>query len=253
MTQSQAPIVLFCDFGLPYTGQMKARLCLEAPGVPVIDLFHDVPAYDIQAGSVLLAAHADDFPVGSLFLCVVDPGVGTTQRQPGVLFAGGRWFIGPFNGLFEHVVRRYGEDAKADIKAFEIVADQVAVSATFHGRDIFAPAAARLARGDQSGLKPVELKTIRKAEFQEDVRAVIYVDGFGNLMTGIRAKSLRADETIEILGHQLAMVRTFGDVEPGTLIVYENAVGLLEIAASQANAHDILRISTLPSVKIVKL
>ena len=245
--------MLFCDFGLPYTGQMKARLCREALTSPVIDLFHDVPAYDIQAGSVLLAAHADDFPMGSIFLCVVDPGVGTDQRQPGVLFAGGRWFVGPFNGLFEHVVRRYGEDAKADIKAFEIIADQAAVSATFHGRDIFAPAAARLAKGDQSGLKPVKLKAIRKAEFQEDVRAVIYVDEFGNLMTGIRAKSLRDDEAIEILGHQLAMVRTFGDVEPGTLIVYENAVGLLEIAANQANAHDILRISTLPRIKIVKL
>lgn len=247
--QSQAPFVLFCDFGLPYTGQMKARLCGDAPDTPIIDLFHDVPAFDIEAGSVLLAAHACDFPLGSIFLCVVDPGVGTDQRQPGVVFAGGRWFVGPLNGLFEHVLRRYGKDAQA----FEIIADQSFVSATFHGRDIFAPTAARLAKGDQSRLKPIMLKSIRKADFQDDVRAVIYVDGFGNLMTGMRAKSLAKGQTVEVLGCKLPMVRTFGDVEPGTLLVYENAVGLLEIAASQASAHDVLCISTLPKIKIVKL
>ena len=138
------PIVLFCDFGLPYTGQMKARLFADAPRCPVIDLFHDVPAHDVQAGSALLAAHVRDFPKGTIFLSVVDPGVGSNQRRPGVVYAGGWWFVGPLNGLFEHVLREFSEDAKV-FEIPETTEDPETISATFHGRDIFAPQAARLA------------------------------------------------------------------------------------------------------------
>jgi len=244
-----APIVLFCDFGLPYTGQMKSRLLCDAPNTPVIDLFHDVPAYDIQAGSVLLSAYVSDFPKGTIFVCVVDPGVGSDQRKSGAVFAGGRWFVGPLNGLFEHVLRRYEEGAKA----FEITWAPESLSSTFHGRDLFAPVAAQLANGDLSGLLEVELDTVRHKAFDDDIKALIYIDQFGNIMTGIRAESLKDDETIEIRGCKMPRFQTFSDTESGAPFVYENSVGLMEISTNQGNAFETLEISAFYPLKIVKV
>jgi len=247
------PIVLFCDFGLPYTGQMKARLLAGAPDHLVIDLFHDVPAHDVRAGSVLLAAFADDFPEGSVFVCVVDPGVGGDTRKPGVVFAGGRWFVGPLNGVFEHVLRRWPDDAKA----YEITSIPETLSATFHGRDLFAPVAAMVANGvangDRGGLLPLDLDLGRHPEFSDDVAEIIYADGFGNLMTGVRAATLASDETVDVMGRKLPRVRTFSDVESGVLFCYENAVGLMEIAANQGNAQNILQIGPSTPIKVTKV
>jgi len=245
MAFSSVPIVLFCDFGLPYTGQMKGRILQElgeqAPHHPIIDLFHDVPAHAVQAGSVLLAAHAADFPPGSVFVCVVDPGVGSKARKPGAVFAGGRWFVGPLNGLFEHVLRRW---PKSEVKAFEITWKPPHLSASFHGRDLFAPIAAQIAvSGAQTqGLAELDLEDVRHPEFADDVAEVIYVDDFGNIFTGVRWETLGNDDTIEVLGWVLPRARTFSDVEAGTLFIYKNAVGLVEIAANLANAQKILDI-----------
>ncbi|MFC1673843.1 S-adenosyl-l-methionine hydroxide adenosyltransferase family protein [Pseudomonadota bacterium] len=249
MTKACAPIVLFCDFGLPYTGQMKAKLVQGAPNHTIIDLFHDVPAHDVRAGSVLLAAHAADFPVGCVFVCVVDPGVGSDQRKPGVVFAGGRWFVGPLNGLFEHVLRRWPIDAKA----YEVTWSPEYLSASFHGRDLFAPVAAFIARGDLSGLAPVAIDDVCRSDFPDDVLEIVYVDSFGNLMTGLRWDSLAADETIEVAGRVLPRLRTFSDAESGQLFVYENAVGLTEIAANQGNARNKLEIGPGTRIKVIKV
>lgn len=244
-----APIVLFCDFGLPYTGQMKARLLSGAPQHPIVDLFWDIPAHDICAGSVLLAAHAGDFPEGSTFVCVVDPGVGSNARKPGAVFAGGRWFIGPLNGLFEHTLRRWPEGARA----FEIVWQPPSpfLSATFHGRDLFAPIAARVAREDLGALTPVSLEDIRHTDFPDDVAETIYADGFGNLMTGIRALSIGACDGVEIAGRVLPRRQTFAEGESGSLFVYENAVGLMEVSAVGGNAQDMLGVKLGSCIKII--
>jgi len=242
------PIVLFCDFGLPYTGQMKGRLLADAPEHRVIDLFHDVPAHDVRAGSVLLAAFSDDLPQGSVFVCVVDPGVGSATRQPGAVFAGGRWFIGPLNGVFEHVLRRWPDDAKA----YEITSVPETLSSTFHGRDLFAPEAAKVANGDRGGLSPLDLHALRHPEFCDDVAEIIYADGFGNLMTGVRAATLGSDETVDVMGRKLPRVRTFSDVESGVIFCFENAVGLMEIAVNQGNAQVILQIGPSTPIKVTK-
>jgi S-adenosyl-L-methionine hydrolase (adenosine-forming) len=99
-------IVLFTDFGLqgPYTGQMKAVLCRMAPGIPAVDLFADAPVGNPRASAYLLAAYAEWFAVGTVFVAVVDPGVGGA-RPPIILEADGRWYVGPGNGLFELVER----------------------------------------------------------------------------------------------------------------------------------------------------
>ena len=93
-------IVLFTDFGVggPYTGQVKAVLRLAAPDTDIIDLFADAPAHDPKAAAYLLAAYVEEFPRGTVFLCVVDPGVGGA-RTPGVFNVDGRWYVGPENGL----------------------------------------------------------------------------------------------------------------------------------------------------------
>ena len=102
-------ILLFSDFGLegPYTGQVKAVLCQTAPGVPVIDLFADAPAAQPKPAAYLLAAYGVWFPPGTVLLAVVDPGVGGS-RAAVIVEAGGRWYVGPDNGLFELAARRSG-------------------------------------------------------------------------------------------------------------------------------------------------
>ena len=134
-------IVLFTDFGLtgPYTGQMKAVLARNAPAVPVIDLFADAPAFQPYLSAYLLGAYCGAVPQGGVLLGVVDPGVGT-DRLPLVVRADGRWYVGPDNGLFELVMRR-----AAVVEAWTIDWRPDRLSASFHGRDLFAPVAAKLA------------------------------------------------------------------------------------------------------------
>lgn len=249
MSKPCPPIVLYCDFGLPYTGAMKARLAQDAPDHPIIDLFHDVPVYDVRAGSVLLAPHATDFPQGSVFVCVVDPGVGTDARMPGAIHAGGRWFVGPLNGLFEHVLRRWPHDAKA----YEITWRPENLSASFHGRDLFSPIAARIATGNLEGLAPLDMDQVRHADFPDDLAEVVYADGFGNLITGVRVESLGPNDALAVAGRVLARRRTFGECESGSLFCYENAVGLMEIAANRGNAREILSIGPGTAIKIAKV
>src|SRR5262249_47000472 len=136
-------IALFTDFGAagPYVGQMKAVLCREAPAVPVIDLMADAPACEPKSSAYLLAALAPWLSAGSVCLAVVDPGVGG-RRAPIVVEADGRRFVGPDNGLFELVARR-----AAAAQAWEIAWRPPQLSASFHGRDLFAPVAGRLAAG----------------------------------------------------------------------------------------------------------
>jgi S-adenosylmethionine hydrolase len=137
-------IVLFTDFGLegPYTGQMKAVLHRTAPGIAIIDLFADASAGNPRASAYLLAAYAAWFPAGTVFVCVVDPGVGS-ERPAVMVEADGRWYVGPGNGLFEILQRRAERT-----RCWEIDWKPERISASFHGRDLFAPVAAMLARGD---------------------------------------------------------------------------------------------------------
>jgi S-adenosylmethionine hydrolase len=232
-------IVLFTDFGLsgPYVGQMKVVLAREAPGVPVIDLFADAPAFDPQAAAYLLPAYAAEFPMGTVILAVVDPGVGS-QRAPLAVQADGRWYVGPDNGLFALVTRR-----AADARVWEVTWQPPRLSASFHGRDLFAPVAAFLARGEAPPGRErgtAEIARAPGADWPDDLARVVYVDGFGNAMTGLRAAAVPAEHTIAVAGRSLARARTFSDLPPGTPFWYENANGLAEIAVNQGSAADLL-------------
>jgi S-adenosylmethionine hydrolase len=168
-------IVLFTDFGLhgPYTGHMKAVLHQMAPGIPVIDLFADAPVSNPKASAYLLAAYAAWFPTDTVFLCVVDPGVGGT-RPPIIVEADGRWYVGPGNGLFEMVQRR-----AVDTRSWIIDWRPGRLSASFHGRDLFAPVAALLARGEPPPGHPRRDEADRRRDWPDDLGEIVYVDHFG--------------------------------------------------------------------------
>jgi len=224
-------IVLFTDFGAadPYVGQMHAVLAREAPQARVIDLLHAVPDYDIRAGAYLLPALAAEFPPGSIFVCVVDPGVGGPRRAV-MLRADERWYVGPDNGLFHVLARR----ARAP-EAWAIEFRPPRLSASFHGRDLFAPVAARLARGDWPPCAATAL-TAPAGDWPEDLPAVVYVDHYGNAMTGLRASAIDRARAIRIAGRELRHAAVFSAVPPGTAFWYVNSIGLVEIAVNRGSA-----------------
>lgn len=232
-------IVLFTDFGDagPYAGQMKAVLGREAPGVEVVDLMHDAPAFEAKWSAYLLASLIDVFPTGVVFLCIVDPGVGG-ERKPIVVEADGRWYVGPDNGLFELVIRRAN-----DIRLWHITWRPERLSASFHGRDLFAPVAAMLARGEEVPGEECPIEEARRPEWPDELAEIIYIDHFGNAMTGLRAASLPADTDLEIHERRLAKGRTFSEMPSGQPFWYENANGLAEIAVNQGRARELLGIS----------
>ena len=185
-------IALFTDFGLtgPYTGQVKAVLAREAPGVPVVDLFADLPVGDPKSAAYLLAAYAVWFAPPIVLLAVVDPGVGSARRAI-VVEADGRFYVGPENGLFEPVLRR-----AATARGWEIVWRPELLSPSFHGRDLFAPVAAKLAIGGAGPAILRETEISRMPDWPDDLPAIAYIDHFGNAMTGTRAAVLpRRDPT----------------------------------------------------------
>lgn len=228
-------IVLFTDFGLsgPYVGQMKAVLHRLAPQQAIIDLFADAPVHNIRTNAYLLAAYSEGFEPGTVFVAVVDPGVGTTQRAPVVLKLDGRWFVGPDNGLFDILLRRAQQ-----AQVWRIRWRPKHLSNSFHGRDLFAPVAARVATGDLSALEESPHDDSRINDWPEELSEIIYIDHFGNLITGIRASAVTAQCGLAYRGETVPRLRTFADVPVGSPLCYENANGLLEIALNQGRAAD---------------
>lgn len=225
-------ILLFTDFGLsgPYTGQVKAALAQQAPGVPVINLFADAPAFDPQLSAYLLAAYAPALPMGSVFLCVVDPGVGT-DRHPLIVEADGRLFVGPDNGLFAILARR-----ATTLRVWRIDWRPERLSASFHGRDLFAPVAARLALGQEVERGALDPAAIARPDWPDDLARIVYVDVYGNAMTGLRAATLPHTALLRIGERVARRGRTFADVPAGAALWYENSNGLAEIAVNRGRA-----------------
>ncbi|HZB93584.1 MAG TPA: SAM-dependent chlorinase/fluorinase [Stellaceae bacterium] len=239
-------IALFTDFGLagPYTGQMKAVLQQEAPGVPVIDLFADAPSRNPKAAAYLLAAYGAWFPAGTVLLAVVDPGVGG-ERAALVVEADGRFYVGPDNGLFELVRRR-----SAQARVFEITWRPPRLSASFHGRDLFAPVAAMLARGERPAAEERPAHFGRHPDWPDDLAEIVYLDHYGNAMTGLRAASLPAEAVLVAGGRRIPRARTFSGAAPGAPLWYENANGLAEIAVNLGRADAALGLSLGTAVMV---
>ncbi|SDE70049.1 SAM hydrolase/SAM-dependent halogenase family protein [Rhodospira trueperi] len=226
-------LALFTDFGLegPYTGQMKAVLHRDAPGVAVIDLCADAPVFDAMASAYLLAALVPWLPAGTVVVGVVDPGVGS-DRGTLMLNADGRWYVGPDNGLFAMVARRATTGA-----VYPVFPASGPISASFHGRDLFAPTAARLARGERPPESTVRPMTAAdRPDWPDDLPRIVYIDRYGNAMTGMRAAFLPETAEIVVHGSTARRARTFSDVPVGQAFWYENANGLAELAVNQGRA-----------------
>lgn len=227
-------IVLFTDLGLegPYIGQILAVLYREAPDIPVINLQADVPASDPLSSAYLLAAYIPSFPIGSVFLCIVDPGVGSA-RLPLAVRVDHMWFVAPDNGLLELVMRR-----ATIVNPFAITWEPSHLGASFHGRDLFAPIAARLARGQNVSCTSVSLRAISRPEWVDDLLSIVYIDKFGNSITGLRATLVKAQTILGCGVHRVQWARTFYEVPIGTAFWYENSNGLVEIAVNQGRASE---------------
>lgn len=243
-------IALFTDFGIkgPYLGQMEAVLADQAPAQPVVNLMADAPAFNPRASAYLLAALADGLPNGTVFICVVDPGVGGSRRAVAVKTAK-HWFVGPDNGLLAVIARQ------ASVALwFDIIWRPEKMSPSFHGRDLFAPVAARLADGDESDLRAGAPGI--GSDWPSDIAEIIYIDDFGNAMTGYRAERMPPGAQVSTAGQIITAAETFSAVSVGAAFHYANANGLLELAVNQGHAAQILKlaigdpitITTLPGV-----
>lgn len=244
-----APLIaLFTDFGLegPYTGQVKTVLQQIAPGVPVIDLFADLPAGKPRPAAYLLAAYSGWFMPGTIFLAVVDPGVGG-DRAAIVTAAADRWFVGPDNGLFEMVVRRAG-----GARIWDIAAASGPISASFHGRDLFAPAAGRLACGDLPVGPSRPGGLVGRADWPDELAEIVYIDRFGNAMTGLRAATIPAGARLSAAGRVLLCRRVYSEVRAGEAFWYENSNGLAEIAVNSGRADTALDLAVGSPVMILE-
>ncbi len=224
---------LFTDYTLsgPYVGQLHARLHEGTDGrLASIDLMHDAPAFRPDLGAYLLAAVIPHLSAGATVLAVVDPGVGTDRAGLG-LWLDGRWVIGPDNGLLAIAAQRAQE-----VSAYQLPPAEAAASATFHGRDVFAKAAAAVGTtaAVPSGFCPISDWVGRDWAIDWDV--VVYQDGFGNLMTGRRVETAPEPARLEIAGCELPRARKFADVSPGEAFWYGNAMGLVEVAVNAGSA-----------------
>ena len=232
-------IGLFTDFGPngPYLGQMQAVLRLSAPNVDIIDLINNAPCSDPWLSGYLLAAVQRDFPGDSVILCVVDPGVGGS-RLPIVLHADGKWFVGPDNGLLNGVAIQ-----SKTIQWYRIVWKPEKLSKSFHGRDLFAPIAARLTAGKVSD----EIECYCGPDLRDwpaDLDAIVYFDHYGNAITGRRYSTALDSKTIFLAdGERIPQALTFCEVEVGRTFWYCNSSGQVELAVNKGRAEQILGLS----------
>jgi len=225
-------IFLFTDFGAAdlYAGQVKAVLQQHAPDVAVIDLLHDAPAFDVQASAHLLAAISMQLPPASVTLAVVDPGVGGA-RDAVALAADNNWYIGPDNGLLSVLAAR----AKA-CACWRITWRPEQLSASFHGRDLFAPVAAAIACGEFPAGKAESGARLSVDFGGNDLGEIIYIDHYGNAFSGLRAQDLPRDARIVVAGRSLGHARVFSAVPAGEVFWYQNSLGLVEIAGNSCSA-----------------
>lgn len=260
-----ALVTLLSDFGSAsgYPAAMKAVILSLCPTAQIVDISHDVERHHVRAGAFLLWMVVPYFPEKTVHCAVVDPGVGTARRAL-VIESGGQLFVGPDNGLLIPAAERLGEPTIYSIENTKYFRGPA--SATFHGRDIFAPVAAHLA----NELAPKELgpqiSNYTKLSFGEGVRRgrvlegeIIYIDTFGNLITNIPGELIKdiasGTSLVVEVSRKVASARrahAYGEVEPHELIVTIGSHGQVEIATNLDNAAQRLR-AHLGETVLIKL
>lgn len=227
-----ACITLLTDFGTAdgYVGEMKGVLATLAPGAPIVDIAHDLPAQDIHAARLAVARYWKRFPQGTVHVVIVDPGVGSARAAIAVE-SEGRFLVGPDNGVLSAAI--VGHDARA----VRLPVLQGAAP-TFHGRDVFAPASARLANGERfAALGEATTATVLHSPVPERTSAgwrgeVIAVDRFGNAITNLPPDASR----VSVRGRELRVVRIYSDLREGEAGALVGSSGQIEIAVRNGNA-----------------
>ncbi|HSU91777.1 MAG TPA: SAM-dependent chlorinase/fluorinase [Sporolactobacillaceae bacterium] len=253
LARSRSPLAIITDFGYRdhYVGVMKGVIASIAPDTLVIDITHGVPAQSIVAGAIALRESWRYFPPRTIFLAVIDPGVGTARAPIAIETRAGARFVGPDNGVLWLAASEAG--IKRIVKLTSTRHRLSNVSSTFHGRDIFAPAAAHLSRGTPFASLGPSLRSIEKLELPRVVQSsheirgeVIYVDGFGNLVTNVdrdrivqlnacfRGKSLSV--RIKPGAARIPIIDTYAAVPKGAPLAIFGSFGLLEVAIRDGNA-----------------
>jgi S-adenosylmethionine hydrolase len=269
MRSTPATIACLTDFGTQdaFVGIMKGVIARSGAEVRFLDLTHEIPPGDIRQGGIRLWQAAPHLPDDTIYLAVVDPGVGTTRRGVALAWERAR-AVGPDNGLFTHLIDLLGQPDSVEL----IVPPSRGCHATFHGRDVFAPAAASLAADAPLHslghaietlvlLPPERLDVLDPHTIQGEV---LFPDHFGNLVTsigiledgqdhvdlipwvrGARGASLPAAGLAAFLpdGRALPLRRTFGEAAPGEALAYIGSDGLLELAVNQGRAADVLSLA----------
>jgi hypothetical protein len=255
-------ITLTTDFGLKehYVGAMKGVILSINPDVIIMDITHEIPPRDIFKAAFTLKNFYSYFPPGTIHIAVVDPGVGS-KRKPIALEADNNIFIGPDNGVFTFIYRE-----SKSVKSFEISNSKYTlpnISSTFHGRDIFAPAAGYLSLGvsvndlGKRVMKPVRLP-IKEPEVKEGkiIGEVIYVDSFGNLITNVAAYLVKPKSWIYIGGEVIKGIsKSYSDVPKGKLLAVIGSGGFVEISVNQGSASELIegRLGSARSKKLNKM
>jgi S-adenosylmethionine hydrolase len=229
------PIVtLLTDFGTAdgYVAEMKGLLLSAIPDLTVVDIAHDVMPQDVEGARLAVARYWRRFPVGTVHVVVVDPGVGT-ERAAIAVSSADRYLVGPDSGVL----------SPALLGAARVVRIPVpeTASATFHGRDVFAPVAARLAGGaslaslgsDFPGAVVRRTPEPHRAADGSVLGEVIHIDRFGNAVTNLLAPQ---GGEVEIAGHRLTLTRTYADVPSGSYVAVTGSSGLVEVARRDGHA-----------------
>jgi len=248
-------IAILSDLGTRdyFVAAMKGVILSINPDVKIIDITHDVPKRNVRTAAFTLANAAETFPKGTIFIAVVDPGVGTKRRCVLIQTRNGKFFVGPDNGIFTHVAERFGIAKIYEITNKELMMPRI--SPTFHGRDLMAPVAAHLSLGLKPSMVGPEVKVLKRLKMPmpkltkaKIVGCVLNIDDFGNLVTNIGADLIsrftRLGETIQVSvgGKDIKarFVRTFGDVGQGENLCYIGSTGSLEIAKNMGNFAEAL-------------
>ncbi len=256
-SNSRPVVALLTDFGTEdgYVGVMKGVIATIVPDVQIIDITHDVPPQDVASGAWIIATAYRYFPVGTVYVCVVDPGVGSTRRAMAAR-CGDWFFVGPDNGLFSYI---YAEQGVGEAVVLSNPAYQLAsVSSTFHGRDIFAPAGGHLARGValQELGESLDPATLVRLDIERAVRQgsqvdghIVHVDHFGNLISNIPLEmvpELFSGVEVQMIFKDTHVVvdrgyRFFAESpQDGQPFIYADSSGYAGVAVRNGNASHVL-------------
>jgi len=243
-------IAILSDLGTKdyFVAAMKGVILSINLDAKIIDITHEVPKRDVRTAAFTLANAAETFPRGTIFIAVVDPGVGTKRRCVLIQARNGMFFVGPDNGIFTLAAERFGIAKIYEITNRELMMPKV--SPTFHGRDLMAPVAAHLGIGLKPSMVGPEVKVLKRLKMPmpkltkaKIVGCILNIDDFGNLVTNIGADLIsrftRLGETMQVsVGEKdlkARFVRAFGDVRPGEDLCYIGSTGSLEIAKNMGN------------------